>query len=138
MPRKQKENKRHPSSLHNFLSYPLSFLCSLLESILESDYTPSGVSDYFLSDQNLKQSKFLFALKISCSMLFLEVLSSILVGTIEKNVYLNLIKIILKFCFVWVNCSRSLKIELMSLSVLEKLFWRSLFQVRKVGNLFLY
>jgi len=133
-PRTQNENKRHPSSLHNFLSYPLSLLCSLfplifllhtsfiLESILEFDHTSRGVRDHFKSAQNLKQSKFLFDLKISCFMLFLEVLSSILVGTVEKSVYPNLIKIILKFRFVWIYCSRSLKIELMSLSGLEKLF----------------
>jgi len=71
-------------------------------------------------------------------MFFLEFLSSILVGTIEKSVYLNLIKIILKFHFVWINCSRSLKIELMSLFGFEKLFSRSSSQVQEASNLFLY
>jgi len=54
-----------------------------------------------------------------------------LVETIKKGVYLNLIKIVLKFGFVWINYSRSLEIGLMSLSGLEKLFWGSSSQVRE-------
>jgi len=43
-----------------------------------------------------------------------------MVGTTEKSVSLNLINIILKFDFIWITCSRSLDIGLVSLSSLEE------------------
>jgi len=65
----------------------------------------------------------MFALKISYSLFFAKFLSSILIGTVEKSVSLNLIKIILKFGFILMTCSRSLKIGLVPLASLEELFW---------------
>jgi len=32
-------------------------------------------------------------------------------GTVEKSVPLNLIKVILKVCVIWKTCSRSLKLD---------------------------
>jgi len=66
-------------------------------------------------------------------MFFLKFLSSILLGTVETSISLNLTKIILKFGFVWITCSRSLEIGLMSLTRLDGLFWRSSSQVRKAS-----
>jgi len=52
-------------------------------------------------------------------------LSSILIEIFEKNISFNLIKIILKFDFVLITCSRSLEIGLVPLASLEELFWIS-------------
>jgi len=48
-------------------------------------------------------------------MFFFKFLSSILVGTIEKNISLNLIKIILKFDFILITYSKSLEFGIRSL-----------------------
>jgi len=54
----------------------------------------------------------MFALKIPYSLFFAKFLSSILMGTVEKSISLNLIKIILKFGFVLITFSRSLDFEI--------------------------
>jgi len=61
-----------------------------------------------------------------------------LVGTVEKSISLNLIKIILKFGFVLMTCSRSLKIGLVPLASLEELFWKIVTRQGKLVTYFSY
>jgi len=62
-------------------------------------------------------------------------LSSILVGTVEKSVSLNLVNIILKVGVIWITCSRSLELDYCHCLIggSDK---RSSSKVREASNLF--
>jgi len=64
-------------------------------------------------------------------------MSSILMGTVEKSVPLNLIKVILKVSVIWKTCSRSLKLE-RDYCLIGGIGRGSLSEIRGASNLFLY
>ena len=83
----------------------------------------------------VKQNKFIFILKIHCSLFFIKFLSSILMGTVKKSIPLNLIKVILKVGVIWKTFSRSLKLD-WGYCLTERIGRRSLSEVREASNLF--
>ena len=58
-------------------------------------------------------------------------------GTVEKSVPLNLIKVILKVSVIWKTCSRSLKLD-QGYCLIGGIGRGSLFKVKGASNLFLY
>jgi len=58
-------------------------------------------------------------------------------GTVEKTVLLNLIKVILKVGVIWKTCSRSLKLD-RGYCLIGGIGRGSLPEVRGASNLFLY
>jgi len=84
--------------------HSLYFLCFRIWSSPAVAEDPRTISNWSESQNSVSSY-------LPCSLFFVKYLLSILVATVEKNISLNLIKVILKVGVIWKTCSRSLKLN---------------------------